>query len=217
MTEVLGYPRYCAQGGDWGSVVTAQLGREYPDSLYGIHLSNALATVAPDDPSEEAREWLRASTAYRALESDYGAIQRNKPQTVAFALSDNPLGAAAWMAEKFKSWTDSGDDLDKTLTKDQILTNIMIYLVTGSEATGVWFYRGNADDRASVSGKVNVPTGFAAFPKEMTFLHPPRSVLEKNYNLVRYTEMPRGGHFACLEQPKLFIDEVRAFFRGFRT
>jgi microsomal epoxide hydrolase len=217
MTEVLGYPRYCAQGGDWGSVVSSQLGREYPNSLYGIHLNGAGATVLPDDPSEEAREWLRSSVAYRALEADYGGIQGNKPQTVAFALADNPVGTAAWIVEKLKSWSDSGNDLNQTLTKDQVLTNVMIYLVTGSEATGVWYYRGARDDRSSVTGTVSVPTGFASFPKEMTFLHPPRSVLEKNYNLVQYTKMPRGGHFACLEQPKLLVDDVRLFFHQFRT
>jgi epoxide hydrolase len=217
MTESLGYPRYCAQGGDWGSLVSSQLGREYPRSLYGIHLNGAAAAVSPDDPSEEAREWLRSSAAYRALEADYGGIQGNKPQTVAFALADNPVGTAAWIVEKLKSWSDSGNDLDQTLTKDQVLTNVMIYLVTGSEATGVWYYRGARDDRSSLTGKVDVPTAFASFPKEMTFLHPPRSVLEKSYNLVQYTQMPHGGHFACLEQPKLLVEDVRLFFRRFRA
>ena len=127
------------------------------------------------------------------------------------------MGTAAWIVEKLKSWSDSGSDLNQTLSKDQVLTNIMIYLVTGSEATGVWYYRGARDDRSPATGKVSVPTGFASFPKEMTFLHPPRTVLEKNYNLVHYTKMPRGGHFACLEQPKLLVDDVRLFFRQFRA
>jgi microsomal epoxide hydrolase len=127
--------------------------------------------------------------------------------TVSLALSDNPVGTAAWIVEKFKAWSDSGDDLDKTFTKDQVLTNIMIYLITGSEATGLWFYRGTLEDGAGATGRVTVPTGVAAFPREMIVLAPPRSAIERNFNLVHYTPMPRGGHFAALEQPGLFVED----------
>ena len=135
---------------------------------------------------------------------------------MAFALYDNPLGTAAWIVEKFKVWSDSGNDIETAFTKDQLLTNIMIYLVTDTPGTAVWFYRGSADDVQAARGKINVPTGFAAFPKEMTSLEPPRSALERDFNLVHYTEMPRGGHFACLEQPKLLVGDIRDFFRKVR-
>jgi pimeloyl-ACP methyl ester carboxylesterase len=219
MTRVLGYSKYGAQGGDWGQAVTLQLAQQFPDSLTGIHLNAAGGALAADaEPTEEERAWQRASAAARATEIDYFNEQMHKPQTVAFALSDNPLGAAAWIVEKMKGWSDSTDDLDRTFTKDQVLTNIMIYLVTDTAGTGVWFYRGNADDAAPPRrGKLPVPTGFAAFPREMPYLQPPRSVLERNLNLVHYAKMSKGGHFACLEQPQLFVEDVRAFFRTVRS
>jgi microsomal epoxide hydrolase len=138
---------------------------------------------------------------------------------VAFALYDNPLGAAAWIAEKFRVWTDSGTAVEPVVSKDQILTNVMIYLVTDTMATGAWFYRGSADDQSlnARPGKITVPTGFASFPAEMPLLNPPRSVLERGFNIVQYTRMAHGGHFACLEQPQLFVDDVRAFFRKLRA
>ena len=218
MTRVLGYTKFGAQGGDWGQAVTLQLALQFPDSMTGIHLNAAGAALGDAQPTEEERAWLRASAAARATELDYFNEQTHKPQTVAFALSDNPLGAAAWIAEKMKGWSDSTDDLDRTFTKDQVLTNIMIYLVTDTAGTGVWYYRGNADDPAAPRrGKIMVSTGFAAFPREMPFLQPPRSALERTLNLVHYTNMAKGGHFACLEQPQLFVEDVRAFFRTLRA
>jgi len=220
MTSVLGYERFGAQGGDWGSTVTTMLGRAFPDQIIGIHLNAAGGGVGnAAEATEEERNWQRASAAYRTAETDYFNEQQHKPETVSFALYDNPLGSAAWIAEKFRVWTDSGTALEPVLSKDQILTNVMIYLVTDTTATGVWFYRGSADDQslAMKPGKVTVPTGFASFPAEMPVLNPPRSVLERGFNLVHYTKMPHGGHFACLEQPQLFVDDVRAFFRKLRT
>jgi microsomal epoxide hydrolase len=222
MTEVLGYSKYGAQGGDWGNAVTVQLAREYPAKLLGIHLNATGAAVSSEgEQTEEVREWQRTSNAYRTLELDYFNEQQHKPQTVAFVLSDNPVGAAAWMVEKFKSWSDSGNNLDQTFSKDQILTSVMLYLVTDSMGTGVWFYRGSADDRSSAGsgarGKVNVSTGFASFPREMPSLNPPRSLLTQAFNLVHYTKIPQGGHFACLEQPALFVEDVRLFYRKLRA
>jgi len=220
MTSVLGYEKFGAQGGDWGSTVTTMLGRAFPDQIIGIHLNAAGGGVGnAAEATEEERNWQRASAAYRVAETDYFNEQQHKPQTVSFALYDNPLGSAAWIAEKFRVWTDSGAALEPVVSKDQILTNVMIYLVTDTTATGVWFYRGSADDQslAMKPGKVTVPTGFASFPAEMPVLNPPRSVLERGFNLVHYTKMPHGGHFACLEQPQLFVDDVRAFFRKLRT
>jgi pimeloyl-ACP methyl ester carboxylesterase len=210
MTQVLGYQRYGVQGGDWGSTVSTNLARLHPESVVGLHLNSAQAAAGPEEAA-----WTTASTAYRATELDYFNIQQRKTQTVSFALSDNPVGTAAWMVEKFKTWSDSGETLD-ALTKDQVLTNIMFYLVSNSESTGVWFYRGAAEDGPAPTGRVTVPTGVAAFPKEMTVLAPPRSALERAFNLVHYTTMPRGGHFAAWEQPVLFAEDVRKFFSSLR-
>jgi epoxide hydrolase len=213
MTEVLGYTKFGAQGGDWGMRVTMELAGQFPESLIGIHLNAAAAgpPIPEAEQTAEEREWVRAVVAARAVELDYFNEQQHKPQTVAFALYDNPVGAAAWIAEKMKGWSDAG------FTEDQVLTNVMIYLVTDTAGTGVWFYRGAGDEPSQLHGKLMTPTGFAAFPKEMPYLAPPRSVIERGFNLVHYTKMPHGGHFACLEQPELLTADVRQFFNQLRA
>jgi len=219
MTEVLGYSTFGAQGGDWGNAITQALAAQFPEHVVGIHLNGASGVTIPQgDLTEEERTWQATSATYRDQELDYNREQRRKPGTVAFVLHDNPVGTAAWIVEKFKVWSDSGDDIERTFTKDQLLTNVMIYLVTESAGTAVWIYRGAVDDPpADPPGqKLKVPVGVASFPAEMAVLNPPRSLLERTYNLVHYTKMPRGGHFACLEQPQLFVEDVRLFFRKVR-
>jgi epoxide hydrolase len=218
MTEVLGYKKYGAQGGDVGSGVTNQLAHQFPDSLVGIHF-NGLGVAPPPEAEQtkEEREWVRTVKAFVAVERDYYNEQQHKPQTVAFALTDNPLGTAAWIAEKLKLWSDSPDEREPVFTKDQVLTNIMIYLVTNTIGTSVWFYRGRVDEISNLAGKVNVPTAFASFPRELPTLDPPQSVVARNFNLLQYTKMPRGGHFACWEQPDLLVQDLRTFFRKLRT
>jgi pimeloyl-ACP methyl ester carboxylesterase len=214
MTEVAGYSRYGAQGGDWGSRVTTQLAVQFPNDLIGIYLSGGAARPAPEaQQTDEERAYLRAAAAFRTAEMDYFNEQQHKPETVSFVLADSPLGAAAWIIEKFKGWSDSGDNIESVFTKDQLLTNLMVYLVTDTVGTGVWIYRGNADEPSPQQGRIMVPTGFAAFPKELAGLAPPRSMIERDFNLVHYTRMPRGGHFGCFEQPQLFVEDLRTFFR----
>src|SRR5215470_11600429 len=181
MANVLGYSRFGAQGGDWGNAVTLALARDFPQNVVGIHLNATGAVAQQSDLSDEEREWVQGTTAYRTQELDYFNEQQHKPGTVAFALYDNPLGTAAWIVEKFKTWSDSGDRIESVFTKDQLLTNVMIYLVTDTVATAVWFYRGALDDRAMpASGKLETPLGFASFPGEMRPLNPPRTLLERN-------------------------------------
>ncbi|MGD1094287.1 MAG: epoxide hydrolase family protein [Bryobacteraceae bacterium] len=217
LTGVLGYIKYGAQGGDLGSGVTSNLGLMYPSSVVGIHLNGARGSAPPEShQSPEEREWQRASAAYTATERDYFGEQQHKPQTMSFALADNPLGTAAWIVEKMKSWSDSSDS-KPVFTHDQILTNVMIYLVTDTVGSAFWFYRGNLDDRATVQGKPMVPTAIASFPRDLPGLTAPRTVVERNYNLVHYTKMPQGGHFAALEQPQLLVQDLRAFFRTLRA
>jgi microsomal epoxide hydrolase len=221
MTEVLGYSKFGAQGGDWGSAITVALARQFPSSLAGIHLNAVTRNPAPpdDEMTDEERAWREAAATYSAQEFDYFNEQQHKPATVSFAIYDHPLGTAAWIVEKFKVWSDSGDNIENAFTKDQLLSDVMIYLVTDTAATSVWIYRGGADDRSGITstGKLTVPMGFASFPSEMVLFNPPRIVLERNFNLMHYSRMPKGGHFACLEQPRLFVDDVRQFFRKLRS
>jgi len=218
MTEILGYTKFGAQGGDWGQAVTIQLASQFPASLAGIHLNGVIARPLPEsEQTDEERAWVRASAAYRATELDYFGEQSRKTQTLAFALSDSPLGAAAWIIEKFKVWSDSGNVIEQTFTKDQLLTNVMLYLVTDTVGSAIWIYRGNMDEPVAPRNKIAVPTGVAVFPKEMTIFQSPERFVEQDFNLLQYTRMPHGGHFACMEQPKLFVDDVRAFFRKLRA
>jgi pimeloyl-ACP methyl ester carboxylesterase len=218
MKDVAGYPRFGAQGGDWGQSVTIQLASQFPESLAGIHFSGTTARALPEaEQTDEEKVWVRASNAYRQTELDYFGEQSHKPQTVAFALADSPLGTAAWIIEKFKGWSDSEPGIENAFTKDQLLTNIMLYLVSGTAGSAVWIYRGNADEPPAPRAKLAVPAGFAAFPKEMPIFLPPKRFLERDFNLVHYTRMPRGGHFACVEQPRLFVEDLRTFFRGVRS
>ena len=218
MTQVLGYARYGAQGGDIGDQVTSQLGLAYPGSLIGIHLNNVgqdLALPEEKDQTAEERAWAKESDADWHVEGAYYDEQRTRPQTAAFALTDNPLGAAAWLIEKLKLWSDSPGRGAPVFTMDQVLTSVMIYLVTDSMSSSIWWYRGFDDDPIA-KGKVIVPTGVIYPPAEKSYFKPPRSVLERNFNLVRFTQLAKGGHFAFWEQPVAMTTDVREFFRGLR-
>lgn len=220
MTGVLGYSKYGAQGGDLANGIQVQLGRTYPASLIGLHFNGIAAVAAPLPPegeqTPEERAYVRELADYRAREMDYNTEQRNKPQTVALALSDSPIGTAAWIVEKLKGWSDSPAG-EPVFTKDQVITNLMIYLVTNTIGTAAWFYRGLIEDAGVADGRVTVPTGFVSSPHEMTLLNPPRSALERNFNLVHYTKMSRGGHFAFWEEPAVMVADVRQFFRALRN
>ena len=219
MTKVLGYSKYGAQGGDLGYRVTVQLGRACPESLIGIHLNDIgeyLALPAENELTAEERAWLHDADAEWKLDSGYYDEQHTRPQTAAFALADNPLGTAAWIVEKLKLWSDSPDGREPVFTKDQVLTEVMIYLVTDSIGSSIWFYRG-LDDDPILKGRVDVPTGVVYLPREMLSFKPPKSVLERNFNLVRFTQLAKGGHFAFWEQPVAMVEDVRQFFRTLRT
>jgi pimeloyl-ACP methyl ester carboxylesterase len=217
MTKVLGYSKYGAQGGDIGDQITTQLGRAYPEFLIGIHLNDIGEDLTLPDENErtaEERAWVRDSDAEWKVEGGYYDEQRTRPQTAAFALTDNPLGTAAWIVEKLKLWSDSPDRREPVFTKDQVLTDVMIYLVTDTIGTSIWFYRG-FDDDPILTGKVSVPTG-VIYTQEALYFKPPRSVVERNFNLVRFTQLNKGGHFAFWEQPRAMVEDVRQFFRTLR-
>lgn len=212
----LGYERFGAQGGDWGAIATANLGAMVPDRLLGIHLNLVMVTPPEevDDLSGVAELERRARLDRR--ERGYSAIQSTKPLTLAYGLTDSPAALVAWIVEKFHGWTDCDGNLESVLSKDQILRNIATYWFTGTAASSIRLYHeSNGSDRAPLpSAYVDVPTGCAIFPAELW--RPPRAWAERAYNIVHWTEQAKGGHFAAMEQPAAFVDDVRAFFRSLR-
>lgn len=213
MVDLLGYERFGAQGGDWGSAVTNWLGREHADVVAAIHLN--LLSAPPRGPADDSEtiQWRDTMSAVRGRESAYMNEHVTKPQTIGLALSMSPVGFAAWVLEKFWTWGDTREDLDSRFHKDDLITNLMIYLVNDAVASSIWLYRGAAGDPRP-SGRIDVPTGCALFPAE--FLPPPpRSAVERAFNVKRWTRMKAGGHFAALEEPEAFAEEIRAFFCEF--
>lgn len=220
MTQVLGHERFGAQGGDWGSFITACLGADHPESMVGIHLNlmplrrDAIST---DAPSEAERAYFKELEAFRNNEMGYQWIQGTKPQTLAYALTDSPAGLAAWIFEKFHAWTDCKADPREALSLDTMLANISLYWFSGAIGSSFWPYW----DRMHApwpmrSTTIDVPTGYAEFPAEI--LHPPRSFAQKVYtDLRRWSTLPRGGHFAALEQPEALAHEITEFFRPLRS
>ena len=220
MTDVLGTDGYLAQGGDWGGAISSWLGLDHAPACRAIHLN--IMTMRHGDGPQGAAEaaWAERFTHEQVMEEGYRTQQATKPQTLSYAMMDSPVGVAAWIVEKWNSWSDTeGDDIESVYTKDQILTNVMVYLVTRTFNTASWIYYGRREEGGRVlspeGARVEVPTACALFPKEM-LAWPPRSYVERMYNVTRWTEMPRGGHFAAMEAPDLLIDDIRAFARGLR-
>ena len=220
MTDVLGHQRFAAQGGDWGAFVTSRLGYAYPDRMIGIHIN--LLTVPRDRPAStqptvEAQRYGEELAAWLKEETGYQAIQGTRPQTLAYGLTDSPAGLAAWIGEKFRAWSDCGGVPEHAISRDRMLGNIALYWFTGAIGSSFWPYyaRMHAPWPIPPGGTIAVPTGYAAFPREI--VRPPRSLAEKIYtNIQRWAPMPRGGHFAAMEQPALLAAEIQAFFRGLR-
>lgn len=220
MTGVLGYERFGAQGGDWGGFVSSRLGYAFPQRLIGIHLNLLAIRRDPKmvaDPTPEEKVFLDQLSNWLKEETGYQWIQGTKPTTLAYGLTDSPAGLAAWLVEKFRTWTDCGGNPENALTRDEMLTDIMLYWVTGAIGSSFWPYYARTHGPWPIpEGKtVDVPTGYVAFPKEI--LRPPRSIAQRMYtDIRRWTVMPKGGHFAALEQPEALVREVREFFRPLR-
>jgi microsomal epoxide hydrolase len=216
----LGYPNYLAQGGDWGGAISSWLGFEHAPACQAIHI-NILTMRHPDGPhGPEEEAWAVQFEHDQSLENGYRTQQATKPQTLSYAMMDSPVGVAAWIIEKFNSWSDTdGDNIESAHTKDSLLTNIMVYLVTRTFNTASWIYYGRREEGGRLlstdNRRVEVPTAAALFPAEL-LAWPPRSYVERLYNITHWSEMPRGGHFAALEEPELLIDDIRAFARTLR-
>ena len=221
MTQGLGYPRYGAQGGDWGAGVTARLGFSYPSQLIGIHttsVSGAPTTWQPwmGELSAAERKLLEARAHWTQEEGGYGHIQGTKPQTLSYGLNDSPTGLAAWIVEKWRSWSDCNGDVGRYYTKDELLTTITIYWVTQTINSSTRLYYENQHNTWALGPgqRIDVPCAVARFPKEIS--QPPREWAERFCNLQQWTEMPRGGHFAAFEEPELLAQDIRNFFRPLR-
>ena len=232
LMEGLGYTRYAVQGGDFGAVIGTALAARDHDHVVGLHLNMCVGGPPADlsDPFEDVssadRERYEARRQWFADGQGYMEIQETKPQTIGYALNDSPVGLAAWIVEKFHWWTDpTAPSPERKFTKDELLTNVTLYWVTQTAASSARMYYESRHPLAVApapgsgspgsGSRIEVPTGCAVFPNEVVFS--PRAWLERRFKLTRYTEMPRGGHFAALEEPGLLVDDVRAFFRGLRA
>ena len=220
MGDVLGYPRFAAQGGDWGAFIASVLGHRYPERLIGIHL-NLLAVrrdgKMPGSPTAAEKAFLEELNHFLKEETGYQWIQGTKPQTLAFGLTDSPAGLAAWIVEKFRTWTDGNGNPENAISRDEMLANISLYWFTGAIGSSFWPYYARMHGPWPIpeGETVGVPMGYAEFPKEI--LHPPRSLAEKTYtDIRRWSVMAKGGHFAALEQPEALAHEVHEFFQALR-
>ena len=221
MTEGLGYRRFGAQGGDWGAGVSARLGFAHADHLIGVHVtsvgaSNPYLGPGSRELSESEKAWLQVRDRWWATEAGYAHIQGTKPQTLSYGLNDSPAGLAAWIVEKFRTWSDCDGDVERSFTKDELLTNVTIYWVTQTinSSTRLYYETQHHPWRFEQGERIQVPCAVALFPKEITPTL--REWAERSYNVQRWTEMPRGGHFAALEEPNLLVQDIRAFFRPLR-
>ncbi|MGI4778617.1 MAG: epoxide hydrolase family protein [Janthinobacterium lividum] len=220
MTQVLGYSRFATQGGDWGASVSSRIGFSHPEQTIGVHLNllplrrdpTAIAghTPAEKNYASELRHWLHDETGYSTQ-------QGTRPQTLAFALTDSPVGLAAWIAEKMRSWSDCGGDVESVFSKDEILANVSLYWFTGAIGSSFWpYYARHHGPWPIPDGRtVDVPMGYCEFPAEI--VRPPRSLAEQTFtDIRRWSVMPRGGHFAAMEQPDALAEEIRTFYRPLR-
>ena len=220
MTKKLGYKNYLAQGGDWGGAITTWLGYDHSETCNAIHI-NIFTMRHPDGPqTKEEKDWETKFKKDQLMQEGYRTQQATKPQTLSYGMMDSPVGVAAWIIEKFYFWSDlKNNDIESIYSKDTLLANIMVYIVTKTFNSASWIYYGRREEGGRFLPKdfhrIETPTAAALFPAEM-LEWPPRSYAERMYNIKRWTKMPKGGHFAALEQPDLLVDDIRAFARTLR-
>jgi pimeloyl-ACP methyl ester carboxylesterase len=218
----LGYERFGAQGGDLGAAVSIALAQQHAQHIDGIHLNFLPSSFSPGDPaaigniSPEERAFLDSKVAFADAEGAYAHMHATRPDTAAFGLNDSPAGLAAWIVEKFRAWSDCDGDVERVFSKDQLLTDLSLYWHTQTIGSSMRLY---AETRArplrfDAGQRLTPPVGFARFPKEIS--QPPRSWLERAFDVTQFADMPRGGHFAAMEQPALLAEEIRRFFRPLR-
>jgi pimeloyl-ACP methyl ester carboxylesterase len=213
LMDRLGYSRYGIQGGDWGSLIARNMALEAPKNVIGLHLN--FLPVPPPSPQaleELSAEERRRYTAFQDEEYGYFKLQETRPQTAAYALTDSPLGWLAWIAEKFHAWTDNGGDFLTVVDRNAFFTNITLYWATGTVGSSMRIYREGklAGANSAPMPRIETPVAYAVFPKEV--VASPYRWIDQGHNIVQRTEMPKGGHFAALEQPDLLIKDIRTLF-----
>jgi pimeloyl-ACP methyl ester carboxylesterase len=212
--DVLGHPQVVVHGGDRGAFVATSMGAQSPERIAGVHLTLPTGMVGEgEEQSDEERAWLSRTAAWSAEEGGYSAIQGTRPQTLAYAMHDSPVGQLAWIVEKFRAWSDCGGDVSACFTDDQLLTNATIYWITETmRSASHWYWEHRHEPPAAMRPvRVPVPTGVAAYPAEV--MPVPRSAVARKYDLVHWTTMPRGGHFAPYEDPDGLAADIRTFVR----
>ena len=220
MTKNLSYKNYLAQGGDWGATIANWIGYDHSKSCKAIHI-NCLTMRHPDGPqSKQEEEWQQRFNKDQVMQDGYRTQQATKPQTLSYGMMDSPVGIAAWIIEKMYSWSDLKDgDIESAYSKDTLLANIMVYIVTKTFNTASWIYYGRREEGGRFFPKdfkkIKIPTAAAIFPAEMSEW-PPRSYVDRMFNITQWTEMPRGGHFAALEEPELLVNDLVKFSRSVR-
>jgi pimeloyl-ACP methyl ester carboxylesterase len=226
MTERLGYEKFMAHGGDSGSSITEAIALYHEESVTGIHLTDIPwqhLLTQPEEPTAAEKKFFEKNARWQQTEGAYALIQSTKPQTLAYGLNDSPAGLAAWIIEKFKTWSDNKGDIENAFSKEELLTNLTIFWITGTINSAFRLYyesiksvmnakynplvKLNPFDRTNA--KTEVPTAFALFPKDIT--SPPKDFADRYFNVQRWTEMDRGGHFAAMEEPELLVADIRAF------
>lgn len=217
LMKELGYKKYGAQGGDIGSGVSSWLALQHPDSIIGIHLNYIPGSYKPyikekEQLSEEVLSFQEFASTWAAKEGAYVQVHSTKPLTLAYGLNDSPVGLCAWIIEKFNSWSDNNGNIENVFTKQQLLANVTLYWVTQTIYSSIRIYLENRKRPLIFAANdfIKVPVGLAKFPKELPI--PPRSYIEKGFNIQRWTEMPVGGHFAAMEQPDLLAKDIFDFF-----
>jgi len=213
LMQELGYERYGVQGGDWGAIIGTALARQRPEAVRALHVNFALGSPPPADGemSEDEQAYRARTERFQATETGYSRIQGTRPQTLAYAQQDSPVGLLAWILEKFWVWSDHGDDLWETFDRDALLTNVMMYWLTGTVLSAARiYYEMTRSGGAFLAGRVEVPTGYARYPAEPWSA--PVEVIARRYDLARVTEPARGGHFAAFEQPEAYAADVASFF-----
>jgi microsomal epoxide hydrolase len=220
MTKKLGYKNYLAQGGDWGGAITTWLAYDHSKTCNAIHINIFTMRHPNGSQTKEEKDWETKFVKDQIMQDGYRTQQATKPQTLSYGMMDSPVGIAAWIIEKFYFWSDiKNNDIESVYSKDTLLANIMVYIVTKTFNTASWIYYGRREEGGRFLPKdfrrIEVPTAAALFPAEM-LEWPPRSYAERMYNIKRWTKMPKGGHFAALEQPDLLVDDIKAFARTLR-
>ncbi|HVS96036.1 MAG TPA: epoxide hydrolase [Puia sp.] len=215
MKDKLGYTRWICHGGDWGSSIAMQMGRMFPDRLLGIHLTDVPAWNITDpsalgEMSPEEKRYMDSVQQWYRSEGAYGMIQSTKPQTLAYAMNDSPIGLAAWIIEKFHAWTGHPADLEKIFTKDQLLTNLTIYWITQTAGSSFRLYYETLHHPSSLAaGRIEVPAGVCIAPKD--FVPVPKAFAQRVLDVRQFTEMPEGGHFLAMEHPRALADDLFRF------